>query len=54
MLERINRTMMLEGQQLRSDELEMILQQEVSRLVEHTPRSLWKDRNGDSRYRNGR
>jgi predicted DNA-binding mobile mystery protein A len=52
-LERLNQTMMLEDQRLPADEIEMINQQEVMKLVEYTPRSLWNDRSkrksGDGR-----
>jgi hypothetical protein len=38
---RIDRTMLLEGQQLPKEEVRRILEREARRLAEQTPRTLW-------------
>ena len=42
-LDRINRTMLLEDQQIPSEEAEKIYQREVLKLVEQTPGFLWNE-----------
>ncbi len=52
-IERINRTMLLEDQELPREEIMRILRKEVERLADETPRSLW-NMTGDTKRKEWR